>query len=326
MSINVVLIGGRGYTGSELLPLLQHHPECDVVAVSSSSANGELVKNHIEGMADCGLRFSDIRAENLPDFPADLYVLALANGRAEEYVAAIDAVFPAAVIIDLSADYRFDPGWVYGQPERFSAQIQGAMRIANPGCYATGAQLALAPLSGQWVSSPVVFGISGFSGAGKTPSRKNDPDVLRDNLLPYALNDHVHQQEVSHWINSEVRFLPHVASFFRGISLSLALELDRPASEDQLYRHYLSFYSDCPLIRVQKEIPEVVQVRAGHGVIMGGFSVSMNNPANVSMVCVLDNLLKGAATQVIQNLNLAFNLPPLTGLGQDDQAKSGDQT
>jgi N-acetyl-gamma-glutamyl-phosphate reductase len=316
MGIEVVVIGARGYTGSELLPLLHRHPDCAIHGVGSSSAEGDPVSQHVGGMNDSRLVFADIRPDNLALYPADLYVLALPNGQAADYVAAMNAVRPEAVIIDLSADYRFDAAWVYGQPERCAQQLAGATRIANPGCYATGAQLGLAPLLDRWVNTPVVFGVSGFSGAGKTPSRKNDPEVLHDNLLPYSLTDHLHEQEVSHCLQRDVRFLPHVASFFRGISLTIALELDQAVDPEALLARYLEAYADCPLISVRREIPEVAEVRGKHGVIIGGFAVGQTDPRRVSLVCVLDNLLKGAATQAVQNMNLAFGLPPLTGLDQ----------
>lgn len=316
MAIDAVVIGARGYTGSELLPLLHRHPDCAIRAVGSSSAEGDPVSQHVGGMDDSPLIFSDIRPDNLALYPADLYVLALPNGQAADYVAAIDAVRPESVIIDLSADYRFDAAWVYGQPERYARQLAGAKRIANPGCYATGAQLGLAPLLDRWVNTPVVFGVSGFSGAGKTPSRKNNPEVLHDNILPYSLTDHLHEREVSHCLQRAVRFLPHVAPFFRGISLTIALELDQAMQPEALLGRYLEAYADCSLVSVREEIPEVAEVRGQHGVIIGGFAIGQADPRRVSLVCVLDNLLKGAATQAVQNMNLAFGLTPLTGLDQ----------
>jgi N-acetyl-gamma-glutamyl-phosphate reductase len=111
-----------------------------------------------------------------------------------------------------------------------------------------------------------------------------------------------------------VRLLPHVASFFRGISLTISAELDEPMDAAAMFGHYFDFYQECPLVRVCEEIPEVVEIRDRHGVMMGGFATSRLRPQQVSLVCVLDNLLKGAATQVVQNINLAFGLPPLAGL------------
>ena len=312
--IKVVVVGARGYTGAELLPLLHAHPEFEIVAVGSGSAAGEPVTDHVDGMEGCSLAFSDIQPGDLGAIDADACVLALPNGAAAPYVEALDEVRPGTVIVDLGADYRFDETWVYGQPERFADRLKGATRIANPGCYATGAQLALAPLTPWIVGAPVVFGVSGYSGAGKTPSPKNDPEVLRDNLLPYKLADHIHEREVSRHIARNIRFLPHVAPFFRGISLSVAVTLSAGTSESELLERFTDIYGDCPLIEVRPGIPEVTEVRNTHGVIIGGFTVSANDPRRVSIVVVLDNLLKGAATQAVQNLNLAFSLDPLAGL------------
>src|SRR5690606_17124478 len=130
MSINVVVIGARGYTGSELLPLLYRHPECVITAVGSGSAAGQSLVDHVKGLDGLDLKFSNIQPDNLADFPADAYILALPNGQAGDYVAAIDRHAGNSVIIDLSADYRFDDTWNYGQPERFAAELAGARRIA----------------------------------------------------------------------------------------------------------------------------------------------------------------------------------------------------
>ena len=310
----VVVIGARGYTGSELLPLLHHHPAFEIVAVASGSAAGEPVSEHVEGLADSGLVFTDIQPEDLASIEMDACVLALPNGAAAPYVEAISQARPDTVIVDLGADYRFDDSWVYGQPERFADRIRGARRIANPGCYATGAQLALAPLTPWLVGAPVVFGVSGYSGAGKKPSPKNDPEVLRDNLLPYALADHIHEREVSRHIARNIRFLPHVAPFFRGISLSVAATLTAGTSAAEAFERFSDAYADFPLIEVRTGIPEVREIRGRHGVIIGGFTVSKYDPRRLSIVAVLDNLLKGAATQAVQNLNLAFGLESLAGI------------
>lgn len=315
MTIKAVVIGGRGHTGSELLPLLHRHPEIQLVAIGSSGAAGEKVGNHVPGLEDCALLFQDITAQTLRHYPADLYILALPNGQSASYVASIDTHQPASVVIDLSADYRFDDSWVYGQPERFAARIAGAKRIANPGCYATGAQLALAPVLEFLCATPVVFGVSGYSGAGKTPSRRNDPDVLRDNLLPYSLVGHLHERETARHLGREIRFLPHVAAFFRGISLTISAQLDKGWTPDRLRDVFEEFYASCPLISVREAIPEVPDVRGQHGLVIGGFAAGETEPQGAAWVCVLDNLLKGAATQAVQNINLAFGLPPLAGLG-----------
>jgi N-acetyl-gamma-glutamyl-phosphate reductase len=316
----VVVVGARGYTGAELLPLLYRHPDFDLIAVGSGSAAGEPVSEHVRGLEGSELHFSDIRPRNLDEVRADAVVLALPNGAASRYVEVIDAHQPETIIVDLSADYRFDSDWAYGQPERFGDRLVGARRIANPGCYATGAQLALAPIIDRLASTPAVFGVSGFSGAGKKPSPKNDPEVLADNLLPYKLVDHIHEQEVSRHLGRDIRLLPHVASFFRGISLTVAAELRQGVSERSLLADYREFYAGCPLVQIRPGIPEVREVRGTHGVIVGGFAVSESHSTRVSVVAVLDNLLKGAATQAVQNLNLAFGLDALTGLEWEQPA------
>jgi N-acetyl-gamma-glutamyl-phosphate reductase len=310
----VVVIGARGYTGSELLPLLHQHPEFQITAVGSTSAAGQPVSAHVSGLEGSNLVFTDIRPVSLNNIDADACVLALPNGYAAGYVNVLNERKPKMVLVDLSADHRFDPAWAYGQPERFGDQLIGATRIANPGCYATGVQLALAPLLEFLVGTPAAFGVSGYSGAGKTPSRKNDPEVLKDNLLPYSLVDHLHEKEISHHIGREVRFVPHVASFFRGISLTIVAELRFAQTEKELLARFQEFYSGFPLVELRVAVPEVKQVQGSHRLILGGFAVSETNPCRVSLVAVLDNLMKGAATQAVQNLNLAFGLDAMTGL------------
>ncbi|MDX1557210.1 MAG: N-acetyl-gamma-glutamyl-phosphate reductase [Xanthomonadales bacterium] len=313
-SHSIVVVGARGYTGSELLPLLWRHPAFEVTAVASRSAAGSPVAAAVAGLDDCTLDFVDITPDTIAGHPADAYVLALPNGEAARYVEAIERESAQSVVLDLSADYRFDSDWAYGLPERFADRVRGARRIANPGCYATGIQIALAPIIPRLANTPVAFGISGYSGAGSTPSRKNDPEVLRDNLLPYTLAGHMHEKEVSRHLDHPVRFLPHVAAFFRGISLTVSAELDAPLSVADLQAVYEDAWDGCPLIEVRAGIPEVAEISGRHGAIVGGFTVSDTSPEQVAVVCVLDNLLKGAASQALQNLNLAFGLDHLTGL------------
>ncbi|MDX1555380.1 MAG: N-acetyl-gamma-glutamyl-phosphate reductase [Xanthomonadales bacterium] len=313
---SVTVIGARGYTGSELLPLLWRHPEFELAAVGSRSAAGQRVAESTPGLEGCDLLYSDINPDSLSEYPADAFILALPNGEAGDYVAAIDAACPDAVVVDLSADYRFDDRWTYGQPERFGDRIQGATRIANPGCYATGMQLAIAPISERLAATPSAFGVSGFSGAGRSRSRKNDPEALRDNLMPYSLAGHVHEREVTRHLGHPVRFLPHVAAFFRGISLTVSAELSAPLSAEDLHGLYEQAWTGCDLISVKDGIPEVAEIQGRHGVVIGGFTVSETAPGSIALVCVLDNLLKGAATQAVQNLNIACGYDGLTGIPQ----------
>ncbi len=311
-SIN--LVGGRGYTGSELLRLISRHPDLDLGLASSRSHAGRSISSTCDGWPEDGRTFTRLLPSGISSHPADAWVLALPNGLAASWVEAIQSEFPDSVILDLSADYRFDTQWVYGLPERYRDHIRGARRIANPGCYATGAQLGLLPLRDRLVCAPVIFGVSGFSGAGKTPSARNDPQVLRDNLIPYALGGHVHEKEISAQLQTDVRFMPHVASFFRGISLTLAFELDREFSVDELEQLFQRGYQSEARLKISSEIPQVSSVQETPDVHIGGFTTDARNPARGSLVVVLDNLLKGAASQAIQNLNLALGLEENSGI------------
>ncbi len=308
------LVGGRGYTGSELLTLIARHPQMDLGMASSRSHAGQSLGSTCDGWPDDGRVFTKLEPEGISAYPADAWVLALPNGLADRWVRVIRAEFPDSVVLDLSADYRFDPQWTYGLPERFREQIGHTKLIANPGCYATGSQLGLLPLKDGLLSAPVIFGVSGYSGAGKTPSPRNDPDVLRDNLIPYALSGHMHEREVSHQLQTDVRFMPHVAAFFRGISLTIAFELDQPTSVDQLEQVFLRAYAGETRVRVCGEIPEVRAVQDTPDVHIGGFTLDARNPKQGSLVVVLDNLLKGAASQAMQNLNLALGLEEYSGI------------
>lgn len=313
-SRKINLVGGRGYTGSELLRLVAGHPQMELGIASSRSDAGQSLSSICPEWPEDDRTFTQLEPDGVAAHPADAWVLALPNGYAKLWSEAILANFPDSVVLDLSADYRFDSQWTYGLPERFRDQIRNARLIANPGCYATGAQLGLLPLADDLRSDPLVFGVSGYSGAGKTPSPRNDPERLRDNLIPYALSGHMHEKEISHQLHTAVRFMPHVASFFRGISLTIAFELDRPVTMDELEALFRQTYAGEKRIRVSSEIPEVSAVQNSPDVHIGGFNVDARNPAQGSLVVVLDNLLKGAASQALQNLNLALGLDENAGI------------
>ena len=308
------LIGGRGYTGSELLGLIAGHPDMELGIASSRSNAGQSINSTCPDWPDDGKTFTRLEPADIAVYPADAWVLALPNGLAGAWVEAIRAAFPDSVILDLSADYRFNPDWVYGLPERFRDSIRGAHLIANPGCYATGSQLGLLPIANYLLTAPVIFGVSGHSGAGKTPSPRNDPEVLRDNMIPYALSGHMHEKEISHQLSMDVRFMPHVAEFFRGISLTISFELDHVATVAKLQRLFKAAYAEEPRVKVCEEIPQLSAIQGTPDIHIGGFDVDQRDPTRGSMVVVLDNLLKGAASQAMQNLNLALGLVENTGI------------
>jgi N-acetyl-gamma-glutamyl-phosphate reductase len=247
---------------------------------------------------------------------ADAVILALPNGKSKPYVGAIEARNSQCVIVDLSADHRFDSTWYYGLPELTRASYAGQRHISNPGCYATAMQLAVAPLKDYLAAPPACFGVSGYSGAGTTPSDRNDVEKLRDNLMPYSLVDHLHEREVTRHLGIPVEFLPHVAPHFRGITMTVNLWLDQAMSSQQIQVRYRERYAQDALIRVVDGAPWVSRIANRHHVEIGGFAVAPGGK-RVVIVATLDNLLKGAATQAMQNLNLALGYAELEGIAHE---------
>ncbi|HEX7804305.1 MAG TPA: N-acetyl-gamma-glutamyl-phosphate reductase [Pseudoxanthomonas sp.] len=317
-SKTVGLVGARGHTGAELIRLIARHPQLELAFVSSRELAGQLVSAHIDGFAG-GLRYENLGHEEVATRGVDAVILALPNGKAGDIVAALEAQAPDTLIVDLSADYRFNPDWYYGLPELTRENYAGQKRISNPGCYATAMQLSIAPLLDRLAGPPQCFGVSGYSGAGTTPSDKNDTDKLRDNLMPYALADHMHEREVSRHLGVPVEFMPHVAPHFRGITMTVNLWLDAAMNVEDIRARYRSRYAGEPLIRILDEAPWVSRIAGKHGVEIGGFTVAPGGK-RVVVVSTLDNLLKGAATQAMQNLNLAFGFDEYTSIPMGEDA------
>ena len=311
-TFTVGIVGARGYTGAELIRLLAAHPAIELAFVSSRELAGQRVAEHNPAYSGT-LCYENLDAEAVAAKGVDAVVLALPNGLAAPFVAAIDAVKPQTVIVDLSADYRFDPSWYYGLPELTRSRAAGKTRIANPGCYATGMQLAIAPMLDVLAGPPQCFGVSGWSGAGTTPSDKNNPQLLADNLMPYALTNHVHEREVTAQLGFPVEFMPHVAPHFRGITLTINLWLSQPLSLEQVKARYSERYAGEPLVEVVDQAPWVSRIAGRNGVQIGGFTLAPGGK-RVVVVATIDNLLKGAATQALQNLNLALGLDELTAI------------
>ena len=313
MSVTVGLVGARGHTGRHLLRLLAGRSDMQVVCAGSREFAGQAVTT-LAPEADPGLVFEALTPEDVAGRGLDAVILALPNGAAALYVAAIDAASPGTVIVDLSADYRFDDSWTYGLPEIYGRdRITGAKRIANPGCYATAGQLAIAPLREVITGTAHVFGVSGYSGAGTTPSRKNDTEALKDNLMPYALTGHLHEGEMARHTGVPVAFTPHVAAFFQGLTATVQIDFAAPQSLEDVRARYAGAYDGEPLIRLIDAIPEIRDGAHFNGAVLGGFAVSKDGMRGVT-VCALDNLLKGAAVQAVQNLAIATGLPEFDGL------------
>lgn len=314
----VAVIGARGYTGQALIDLLNRHPNMDLCHVSSRELAGKKLKGYdkkeiiYENLTPDDIRRMAERKE------IDCWVMALPNGLCKPYVDAIDASgHSSAVVVDLSADYRFSPDWTYGLPELVQRnKIASATRISNPGCYATAAQLGIAPLIphlAPFPAQPTVFGVSGYSGAGTKPSPKNDVANLTDNLIPYSLTDHIHEREISTQLATPVAFIPHVAVWFAGIHHTISLPLASQMASRDVRQLYQDRYDKEKLVKISGESPLVKNIAGKHGVEIGGFAVHSSG-LRVVINVTIDNLLKGAATQCLQNMNLALGYAEYEGI------------
>lgn len=298
----VALIGARGYTGQALISLLNAHPNMDLRHVSSRELAGQKLK---------GYEKRDITYENLSpedvrrmeeNGEIDCWVMALPNGVCKPFVDAVnEGKGPQnSVIVDLSADYRFDSKWTYGLPELVNrSDIAKATRISNPGCYATAAQLGIAPLVPFLGGQPTIFGVSGYSGAGTKPSPKNDVENLTGNIIPYSLTDHIHEREISNQLGVEVAFIPHVAVWFQGIHHSISIPLKEKMTSRDIRNLYQERYAGEKLVKITGEAPSVKNISGKHGVEIGGFGVHSSGK-RVVVCATIDNLLKGAATQCLR--------------------------
>lgn len=371
------LIGARGYTGQALTTLLSSHPHLQLTHVSSRQLAGLPLSSYRNPVTKDEVIYENLSTEDVEKMEkegeVDAWVLALPNGMAKTYVEALNKGAASkgakeSVIVDLSADYRFEgsKGWTYGLPELYGRpSIRSSTRISNPGCYSTSAQLLLAPLvraglipsipsssssqispsssvfasknpsesesSANPTAWPTVFGMSGYSGAGTvagtgTESRpKVSPESLAGGVKPYALTDHIHEREagwhLSRLIKGEgeeqrkmkVAFVPSVAPWFSGIISVLSAPLTQRVSARDVRALYEDMYKDEPLINILKDGPTLSDVQGRQGWSVGGFQVHSEGD-RVVVVGGLDNLLKGAATQCLQNLNLALGYDELAGI------------
>ncbi|PQE32878.1 acetylglutamate kinase protein [Rutstroemia sp. NJR-2017a WRK4] len=315
----VALIGARGYTGQALINLLNAHPNMDLRHVSSRELAGQQLKGYDKRQ----ITYENLSAEDVRKMEErgdiDCWVMALPNGVCKPFVDAVnDGKGPQnSVIVDLSADYRFDNKWTYGLPELVNrSDIAKATRISNPGCYATAAQLGIAPLVPFLGGEPTVFGVSGYSGAGTKPSPKNDVENLTGNIIPYSLTDHIHEREISNQLGTSVAFIPHVAVWFQGIHHTISIPLKEKMTSRDIRQLYQERYAGERLVKVIGEPPLVKAISGKHGVEIGGFAVHSSGK-RVVVCATIDNLLKGAATQCLQNMNLALGFAEYEGIPLD---------
>ena len=332
MSYRVGIIGGTGYTGSELSRLLCRHPDIELAALTSRSNAGKdvtSVHGFLRGYTD--IKFTE-RISDTKDL--DFVMVATPYGVAMEEVPALRE--RGIKCIDLSGDYRLkdaalykqwygkehsDPEGlekaVFGQPELFRERIKGADLVANPGCYATSAILAIAPLmkSGLVHDDVFVDGKSGTSGAGMTPSARLHHPTCGESVIPYKIGAHRHQPEIDMAVDMfagshlDVAFVPHLVPIVRGIISSCYFRLKKDASQEDVDAVYEKQYGAERFVHYVPE-PSIRDV-VGSNHAQVGSKVLGNRVVSFG---VLDNLVKGASGQAVQNMNLMLGLPEADGL------------
>ncbi|MGZ4945822.1 MAG: N-acetyl-gamma-glutamyl-phosphate reductase [Halobacteriota archaeon] len=322
--IRVGIIGGSGYTGGELLRLLIQHPEVEVTTVTSRALDGSKVADahrHLKGFYD--LRFVNAEARQVAE-AADVVFLAVPHGAA---MGLVPNLIDEVRIIDLSADYRLGQRYesvygphtdprdaVYGLAE-LHPEVAHADLCANPGCYPTGAILAAAPLVKAGVADYIVFDSkSGISGAGAAPTANSHYPNLAENIIPYQLTNHRHKAEIVQELErlgaGTVNFTPHVIPSMRGILTTAHIFANEDLEEDRIKSLYEDFYDGRPFIRFN--VPSLGSVR---GTNFCDLYFERDVASNrIVVISAIDNMVKGASGQAIQNMNLMFGLDETTGL------------
>ncbi len=329
--MDIGIIGGSGYTGGELLRLLAQHPEAKVRAVTSRSMKGQKVSGthtHLRKIYD--LDFEDMIPEDVAS-RCDIVFTAVPHGTAMQVVPAL--LDNGVKVIDLSADYRLktdvfektykmkhtDPrDAVYGIPE-LHPEVAEQKFIANPGCYPTGASLAAAPLADAGLIERVVFDSkSGISGAGAEPTEVSHYPNMAENIQAYKLTSHRHRAEIVQELTrldsglKSISFTPHVIPSVRGILTTAHIFVKKELGAEDVGEIYRDFYHDKPFIRLIQGIPMLGSVR-GSNFCDIGFEIEKNSD-RIVVISAIDNLVKGASGQAIQNMNLMFGLAETTGL------------
>ena len=335
MSHRVGVVGVTGYTGIELLRLIHGHPELNLAAVAAGRSAGRTVSESWPAMEAFG---------DIGDLPIQAYdpmqlaqscnvvFLALPHGISAE--TAPKLVDNGVIVVDLGADFRLKDAAVYerfyGQahasPERIDeavyglvelnrSALAGATLIANPGCYPTAVSLAAWPLvncgiAGDWL---VADCLSGVSGAGRTPSSRNLFGEVAEQAGPYGLGGtHRHVPEIEQTLGVTVSFTPHLVPMIRGMVATVTIRPQKMLTSDQLHALYQEVYGDEPMITVRRSAPSTADVRGTNQAHI--YPVLDEERGVVTVISVIDNLLKGASGQAVQCLNVALGLDESMGL------------
>ncbi|MEO6630805.1 MAG: N-acetyl-gamma-glutamyl-phosphate reductase [Mucilaginibacter sp.] len=315
--INAGVIGGAGYVAGELLRLLIYHPQVAIQYVQSTSQKGKKVSDiHTDLAGDCLLTFVE-------EWMPSIDVLFLCGGHQQsELFLSVHEVPPNIRVIDLSQDFRsknnrsrFQREFVYGLPEHNKALISDADSIANPGCFATAITLSLIPVLSLIKDEVHIHSITGSTGSGQNLSATTNFNWRNNNVSIYKPFSHQHLGEITETLqevlpefNAEINFLPVRGNFTRGIFTSIYFH--SAIAEDELISKYKAHYRDDPFVIITDTSPDLKQVVNTNKIFI--YPRKIGNKALI--ISVLDNLLKGASGQAVQNMNLLFNLPETTGL------------
>ena len=314
--IKVGIIGGAGYTAGELIRILLNHPQAELTFVQSSSNAGNLISDaHTDLLGDTTLKFV-----NKADFSSvDVVFFCMGHGKSKEFLQ--NNNLPEKVkIIDLSHDFRLKRegnDFVYGLPELNRELIRKSNKIANPGCFATGIQLAILPLAAAGLIKDElhVHAITGSTGAGQSPNATSHFSWRNNNLSVYKAFEHQHLGEIAQSIkqlqpefNFDINFIPVRGNHTRGIFASVYTKSD--GSLENARKIYQDYYQAHPFVLISHTNPDLKQVVNTNKAI-----VYLEKHGNKLMVLsVTDNLMKGASGQAVQNMNLMFGLEETMGL------------
>jgi N-acetyl-gamma-glutamyl-phosphate reductase len=336
--IRAAVFGASGYVGGELMRLLARHPRVKLDKVFAKSMAGSLVNdvhNWAPGSA-LTTRFEEF--QNVVDIDAEVCFLALPHGEAMEIAPMLlDA---GKIVIDLSGDHRlkdralFEKYYkipqssgeildeaVYGLPEWNADKIRSARVIANPGCYATSVILALAPPLVKGLIKPdsiVINSLSGVSGAGRKAAVEYSFAEVNENVRAYRIGDHQHIPEIESVLSDmssqdvQVTFTPHLIPITRGIYTTICAELFGVVSQSQINEAFEKQYLDRPFVRLVTKAPELRCTTNTNFIDI--FTQVLPERNQVIIISTLDNLVKGAAGQAIQNMNIVFGFPETEGL------------
>ncbi|CAN5329175.1 N-acetyl-gamma-glutamyl-phosphate reductase [soil metagenome] len=311
--IKVGILGGAGYTGGELLRMLLNHESTELVFVNSKSNSGKLISSvHTDLLGDTQLVFTDVISNDI-----DILFLCLGHGEAKKWLTE-NSIRSKIKIIDLSQDYRIaDKNFIYGLPELNKEAIKQASKIANPGCFATCIQLALLPLAANALLKKGIHvsAATGSTGAGQSLCSTSHFSWRQNNLSVYKAFEHQHLAEIGQSLNqlqkdfiSDINFIPQRGSFTRGIFASVYTECK--TSIEEIQNQYEQFYSNHPFVFLSSEAIDLKQVVNTNKCLL---HLQKHND-NLLITACIDNLIKGASGQAVQNMNLMFGLNETTGL------------